>query len=420
MAGSFAARRNQLEYLRECKTVVSIRYGKLKLRRNTMQKVILIVLFCLTVWVTPTVQAEEAPPRLWQTSSENGGGELKEYLVNKELASEDVVSILVLTEAAMGSAIKQGYIKVTKEKLTRSELVVMARRFYATNQMPIQDGQYILWQDFAAYGQANDGFTPLTQADYDAALEAGSTEVRTVDTTQTTQQEVESAQTETEVVATPQQPAVSTVPTKPRLLPITTVNSGEMVGVIRLDRKPVPTQAEMEAFLEAEAKAERDAAEAAKQEAEAEAESRTMDTQVAERTHGRSPLIQAARERYRSRLHRADRSGGHTSRHHAEAFLRDYFSDIPVMVEIARCESTFDNVQSNLRYQGERERSFGFFQIHEPSWHSTALELGLDQYQTDAMQNVLLARHLYELDGLNPWRFSKDCWGPQASRLGLL
>ena len=95
-----------------------------------------------------------------------------------------------------------------------------------------------------------------------------------------------------------------------------------------------------------------------------------------------------------------------------EEAVRSYFSDLPVMIQIARCESTFRHtledgtvlkgrvdpadtgvMQINLRYHGEKAR-----------------ELGLDL--TDLQDNMAYARDLYVRQGTKPWSASASCWGP--------
>jgi len=94
-----------------------------------------------------------------------------------------------------------------------------------------------------------------------------------------------------------------------------------------------------------------------------------------------------------------------------ESTVRSYFSDLPVMIQIARCESTFQHtladgtvlkgrvdpadtgvMQINLRYHGEKAR-----------------ELGLDL--TNLHDNMAYARDLYVRQGTKPWSASASCWG---------
>ena len=85
--------------------------------------------------------------------------------------------------------------------------------------------------------------------------------------------------------------------------------------------------------------------------------------------------------------------------------IRKTFPEAPgIAVQIARCESDFRMIQSYHQQPYGRERSFGIFQIHEPDWHSTAMKLGLDNYQTDIRQNLEMARYIYDTTGgWHPW-----------------
>lgn len=93
-----------------------------------------------------------------------------------------------------------------------------------------------------------------------------------------------------------------------------------------------------------------------------------------------------------------------------EKAVRSYFSDIPVMIQIARCESAFRHtlpdgtvlqgrvdsadtgvMQINMRYHGERAKA-----------------LGLDL--KDMHDNMEYARDLYLRQGTAPWKSSAPCW----------
>ena len=90
--------------------------------------------------------------------------------------------------------------------------------------------------------------------------------------------------------------------------------------------------------------------------------------------------------------------------------IENTFPEEPfVAKEVARLESTYKMVQSNLTYKftdasrgiykGDRERSFCFFQIHEPDWMDDALRLNLSDYKTNPNSCLLLARHIYDVSG---------------------
>jgi hypothetical protein len=94
----------------------------------------------------------------------------------------------------------------------------------------------------------------------------------------------------------------------------------------------------------------------------------------------------------------------------AEAIVRDYFSDIPIMIEVARCESTFRHTLSDGSVLQGRVDSAdtGVMQInkryHQNAAH--AMDLNLD----NIYDNMAYARHLYETQGIQPWNASAPCW----------
>jgi hypothetical protein len=93
-----------------------------------------------------------------------------------------------------------------------------------------------------------------------------------------------------------------------------------------------------------------------------------------------------------------------------ETVVRDYFSDIPVMAEIARCESGFRHTLSDGSVLQGRVDSAdtGVMQINKRYHQATAhaMDLNLDTIYG----NMAYARHLYETQGLQPWRASSPCW----------
>lgn len=93
-----------------------------------------------------------------------------------------------------------------------------------------------------------------------------------------------------------------------------------------------------------------------------------------------------------------------------EAIVRSYFQDIPVMAEIARCESTFRHELNGSVLQGRVDPAdTGVMQINK-RYHlktATAMDLDLD----DLYDNMAYARNLYERQGTQPWSASMPCWG---------
>ncbi len=93
-----------------------------------------------------------------------------------------------------------------------------------------------------------------------------------------------------------------------------------------------------------------------------------------------------------------------------ETAVRTYFSDIPVLIQIARCESTFRHTLTDGTVLRGRQDSAdtGVMQINTRYHAEKARELGLDL--TDMYDNMEYARDLYLRQGTQPWRASAPCW----------
>lgn len=94
-----------------------------------------------------------------------------------------------------------------------------------------------------------------------------------------------------------------------------------------------------------------------------------------------------------------------------EAVVRSYFRDIPIMAEIARCESTFRHkLEDGSILRGRVDPAdTGVMQINK-RYHQAAadaMELNLE----DLYENMAYARFLYEKQGTQPWNASLPCWG---------
>lgn len=95
----------------------------------------------------------------------------------------------------------------------------------------------------------------------------------------------------------------------------------------------------------------------------------------------------------------------------AEAYVRDYFEDAPILVEIARCESSF---RHNDPRTGEvlrgvvNSNDLGMMQINTLYHKDTAHRLGYDLETIEG--NLAYARYLYEHEGTKPWSASRACW----------
>jgi hypothetical protein len=93
-----------------------------------------------------------------------------------------------------------------------------------------------------------------------------------------------------------------------------------------------------------------------------------------------------------------------------ESIVRSYFSDIPVLIQIARCESTFRHTLADGSVlQGKVDPAdTGVMQINRRYHGADATELGLDL--NNLLDNLAYARHLYEKQGTKPWSASASCW----------
>lgn len=94
-----------------------------------------------------------------------------------------------------------------------------------------------------------------------------------------------------------------------------------------------------------------------------------------------------------------------------EEYVKNYFSDIPVMIEIAKCESRFR--QNDARgdvLRGEKNNlDRGVMQINEYYHNENSDKLGFDILTLEG--NTSYARHLFEKYGVKPWMSSYPCWG---------
>jgi hypothetical protein len=93
-----------------------------------------------------------------------------------------------------------------------------------------------------------------------------------------------------------------------------------------------------------------------------------------------------------------------------EKFINDYFADIPILAEIAKCESHYRHLNSSgVVLKGNQNRfDRGVMQINILYHAKTAERLGLDVHNLD--DNVAYARYLYEKEGAKPWMSSSACW----------
>ncbi len=97
-----------------------------------------------------------------------------------------------------------------------------------------------------------------------------------------------------------------------------------------------------------------------------------------------------------------------------EEYVRDYFKDAPIMIEIAKCESRFRQFDKNgqVLKNAAGSSAVGIFQIMSSIHDSSADKLGIDIYTMQG--NAAYARYLLDTQGTKPWEAdlkSKGCWG---------
>lgn len=100
-----------------------------------------------------------------------------------------------------------------------------------------------------------------------------------------------------------------------------------------------------------------------------------------------------------------------------EAIVREYFADIPVMISVARCESTFRHTLGDgsvLRGHVD-SRDTGVMQINTYYHGERAAQLNLNL--ENIYDNMAYARDLYERKGTQPWSASAPCWNRALASL---
>ena len=100
-----------------------------------------------------------------------------------------------------------------------------------------------------------------------------------------------------------------------------------------------------------------------------------------------------------------------------ETVVRNYFADVPVMIQVARCESRFRHTLADGSIlRGEVDsRDIGVMQINTGFHGERAVELGLNL--KNIYDNMTYARDLYERKGTQPWNASASCWNRTLASL---
>ncbi len=93
-----------------------------------------------------------------------------------------------------------------------------------------------------------------------------------------------------------------------------------------------------------------------------------------------------------------------------EEYVKGYFSDIPIMIEVAKCESRFrqHDKNGNVLSGVENNSDKGVMQINEYYHDFESNKLGFDIMTIEG--NTAYARYLFEKEGVRPWKSSSRCW----------
>lgn len=102
-----------------------------------------------------------------------------------------------------------------------------------------------------------------------------------------------------------------------------------------------------------------------------------------------------------------------------EKYVRTEYANTPILIEIARCESTFMQYDKDGNVVRGRVNSadIGVMQINEKYHLDTATKLGLDLHTVEG--NVAYAKLLYRDQGASPWSASSGCWGKVSDHLAI-
>ncbi len=93
-----------------------------------------------------------------------------------------------------------------------------------------------------------------------------------------------------------------------------------------------------------------------------------------------------------------------------EQAIREYFKDIPLMAEIAYCESRFRQFEKDgSLFRGKvNNKDVGVLQVNEHFHLQRATKLGYDIHTVEG--NMAYSRRLYNESGARPWNSSSPCW----------
>lgn len=95
---------------------------------------------------------------------------------------------------------------------------------------------------------------------------------------------------------------------------------------------------------------------------------------------------------------------------YVEREVREYFSDIPIMIAITECESTFRQFDKDGRPLKNKSGSSatGALQIMASVHQESAMEMGYDIRTLEG--NLAYGRYLHDKNGTRDWKATQNCW----------
>lgn len=86
------------------------------------------------------------------------------------------------------------------------------------------------------------------------------------------------------------------------------------------------------------------------------------------------------------------------------------------LVPVCACESQGDPFKTPTHWDIDGQvlrgrinpQDIGMCQIHAPIWEPVAIKLGFNIYEEQG--NIKMANHIYDTQGLAPWKWSEHCW----------
>ncbi len=96
------------------------------------------------------------------------------------------------------------------------------------------------------------------------------------------------------------------------------------------------------------------------------------------------------------------------------AYVRQYYSDTPILANIAWCESRMRQLdQDGNIFRGKANSDdVGVMQINTRFHEATATAMGIDLESLAG--NLEYAQYLYDKEGTKPWNSSSACWSKFA------